>query len=58
MNAQKRSSASALQEIQTASQEIESTSDDSLPKKHDKRALVVFFSFVAGLIVLVALNMK
>jgi len=31
---------------------------ETKPRKHDKRALLVFFSFVAVLVVLVALNMK
>jgi hypothetical protein len=34
------------------------TSPETKPAKRDKRSLIVFFSFVAVLVLLVALNMK
>jgi hypothetical protein len=37
---------------------VSETSIETKPRKHDKRAVVVFFSFVAVLVLLVALNMK
>ena len=33
-------------------------SEEPAPRKRDKRSLVVFFSFVAALLLLVGLNMK
>ena len=34
------------------------TGDHDKPRKHDKRSLLVFFSFVAALALLVGLNMR
>jgi len=50
-----------MNEIETdvVTRPVFQASPEKLPRrKHDKKSLLVFFSFVAALVVLVALNMK